>query len=179
MTTKGWLRKMAVSLFALTAGAGCAGNQAPLATVDYVDLDRFMGDWYVIANIPTFVEKGAHNALEQYALNEDGEIETTFTFRKDSFDGELKTHTPVGFVRDTETNAEWGMQFIWPIKADYRVVYLDDEYTQTIIGRNKRDYVWIMARTPQISDADYDRLISLVADMGYDLAEIEKVPQQW
>ena len=170
---------MAVSLFALTVGAGCAGGQPPLATVDYVDLDRFMGDWYVIANIPTFVEKGAHNALEQYAMNEDGEIETTFTFRKDSFDGELKTHTPRGFIRNTETNAEWGMQFIWPIKADYRVVYLDDDYTQTIIGRNKRDFVWIMARTPTISDEDYNRLTSLVADMGYDVTEIQKVPQQW
>lgn len=170
---------MAVSFFGLTAGAGCAGNHTPLATVDYVDLDRFMGDWYVIANIPTFVEKGAHNAVERYEMNDDGEIETTFTFRADSFNGEEKIHTPVGFVRNTETNAEWGMQFIWPIKADYRVVYLDDDYTQTVIGRNKRDYLWIMARTPQISDADYDRLLALVADMGYDLSEIEKVPQQW
>ena len=28
-----------------------------LKTVDFVDLERFMGDWYVIANIPTFIEK--------------------------------------------------------------------------------------------------------------------------
>jgi apolipoprotein D and lipocalin family protein len=66
-------------LFGATLGA-CAGNQAPLATVDQVDLERFMGDWYVIANIPTFLEKGAHNAVENYALNDDGSIATTFTF---------------------------------------------------------------------------------------------------
>jgi lipocalin len=29
-----------------------------METVPYVDLKRFMGDWYVVANIPTFVEKG-------------------------------------------------------------------------------------------------------------------------
>ncbi len=172
-------RKPLTSLLAAWLVGGCAGSQPPLATVDYVDLDRFMGDWYVIANIPTFVEKGAHNALESYAMNEDGSIGTTFTFHKDGFDGELKTHTPVGFVRNTETNAEWGMQFIWPIKADYRIVYLDDEYSQTIIGRNKRDYVWIMARSPQITDEDYDRLTALVSGMGYDLDELEKIPQRW
>ena len=59
----------------------------PLPAVDYVDLERFSGDWYVIANIPTFLEKGAHNAVETYELNEDGTIATTFTFRDGSFDG--------------------------------------------------------------------------------------------
>ncbi|MBT8115776.1 MAG: lipocalin family protein, partial [Arenicella sp.] len=58
--------------------SGCASTQ-PMKTVDYVDLQRFMGDWYVIANIPTFLEKDAYNAVESYALNESGEIETTFT----------------------------------------------------------------------------------------------------
>ncbi|MGB5735066.1 MAG: lipocalin family protein, partial [Thiohalocapsa sp.] len=48
-------------------------------TVAKVDLERFMGDWYVVANIPTFVEKGAHNPVESYALNPDGTIATTFT----------------------------------------------------------------------------------------------------
>ena len=117
-----------------TLGA-CASKQPELETVDHVDIGRFMGDWYVIANIPTFVERGAHNAVETYALNDDGTIATTFTFRKDGFDGKLKEYNPKGFVLDTETNALWGMRFIWPIKADYRIVWLDDDYTQTVIAR--------------------------------------------
>ena len=150
-----------------------------MQTVDYVDLERFMGDWYVIANIPTFLEKGAHNAVETYAMNDDGTIATTFTFRKDSFDGEIKQYNPKGFITDTETNALWGMRFIWPIKADYRVVYLDDDYTQTVIGRQKRDFVWIMARTPTIPDEDYERILSFVESLGYDMSKVQKVPQQW
>ena len=138
-----------------------------------------MGDWYVIANIPTFLEKGAHNAVETYALDDDGSIATTFTFRKDSFDGEAKQYNPRGFVRDTDTNATWGMRFVWPIKADYRIVYLDDDYSQTVIARQKRDFVWIMARTPSISDADYKRLLDFVVSIGYDADEIQRVPQQW
>ena len=159
--------------------SGCATEAPELPTVDYVDLDRFMGDWYVIANIPTFLEKGAHNAVENYALNDDGTIATTFTFNKDSFDGKRKEHNPKGFVTDTETNAVWGMRFVWPIKADYRVIYLDEDYSVTIIGRNKRDYVWIMAREPQISDSVYSELVNVVAEAGYDISKIEPVPQQW
>ncbi|HYP81637.1 MAG TPA: lipocalin family protein [Steroidobacteraceae bacterium] len=160
--------------------AACTGSQAPeMPTVDRVDLPRFMGSWYVIANIPTAIEKGAHNAVESYALSDDGSIATTFTFRDDSFDGPLRTYTPRGFVLDRHSNARWGMRFIWPVKADYRIISLNEDYTQTVIGRRKRDYVWIMARTPQIPEADYERLLRFVVDQGYDASQVRKVPQRW
>lgn len=159
--------------------AACAGRGPEMETVDYVDLERFMGDWYVIANIPTFLEKGAYNAVETYEMKDDGTIATTFTFRDGGFDGEKKEFNPKGFVRDTKTNALWGMRFIWPIKADYRIVYLDDDYSQTIIGRQKRDFVWVMAREPDISDEDYEMLLGVVESLGYDLSKVQRVPQKW
>ena len=85
------LIKLAAVTFLLLAGCN---SHRPMATVDYVDLERFMGDWYVIANIPTFVEKGAHNPLESYRLDQDGTMATTFTFNADAFDGEKKTYRP-------------------------------------------------------------------------------------
>jgi len=158
---------------------GCAAKGPEMKTVDHVDIDRFMGRWYVISNIPTFLEKGAHNAVEKYSLNEDGTIATNFTFRKGGFDGKAKEYNPKGFVLDDPSNARWGMRFIWPIKADYRIVYLNDDYTQTVIGRQDRDYVWIMARTPTITDDDYDELVAFVESIGYDTSELERVPQRW
>ncbi|MDH3712890.1 MAG: lipocalin family protein [Gammaproteobacteria bacterium] len=158
---------------------GACASSSPIRTVDYVDLGRFMGDWYVIANIPTFFEKGAHNAVESYALDDDGTIATTFTFKADGFDGEVKKYTPRGFIRDRETNAVWGMQFIWPVKAEYRIVYLAEDYSRTIIGRSKRDYVWLMARMPNIADDEYQSMVSLLAEQGYDVTRIQKVPQRW
>jgi len=80
----------------------------------------------------------------------------------------------LAFVMDETTNAIWGMQFVWPIKADYRIVYLDDNYQQTIIGRNSRDYVWIMARTPSISEQDYTKLVDVVESLGYELDALQK-----
>jgi apolipoprotein D and lipocalin family protein len=160
--------------------SACTGTpQRPITTVEHVDLQRFMGDWYVIANIPTFLERGAHNAVESYALNADGTVATRFSFNADSFDGKRKVHHPKGYVLDTQSNALWGMRFLWPFKAEYRVIWLDADYTQTIIGRSKRDYVWIMARKPSIPEADYNKLVRFLGDEGYDTARLQLVPQRW
>lgn len=156
----------------------CASPQ-PMPTVAKVDLPRFMGKWYVIANIPTFIEKGAHNATEEYSLTPEQEIDTVFTFRADSFDGKEKKYNPRGFVVNRESNAEWKMQFLWPFKSEFLISYLNADYSQTIIGRTDRDYVWIMARTPQISESDYNKLVTFLAANGYDTSKIQKVPQRW
>jgi apolipoprotein D and lipocalin family protein len=164
-------------VLACLVAAGCH-SMTPLPIAKNVDLPRFMGDWYVIANIPTFAERGAHNAVESYRLEADGTIATTFRFRKDAFDGAEKVMRPRGFVRDDPSHAIWGMQFIWPFKAEYLIAHVDPEYTETVIARTRRDYVWIMARTPTISAADYARLERLVAGLGYDVGRLEKVPQR-
>lgn len=165
------------ALLALGLLAGCA-SQETLETVDQVDLERFMGDWYVIAHIPTFIEDEAYNAVESYELDGD-RIATTFTFRNKGFDGEEKRYEPNAVVRNTETNAVWGMQFVWPFRSDFRIVYLDEDYGTTIIGRNARDYVWIMARGSEIGDSKYRELVRLVGEMGYDVSELRVVPQRW
>lgn len=175
MRASGLLSVMLTTLLVLAA----CSSQPPIRTEAAVDLGRFMGDWYVIANIPTFIEKGAHNAVESYRLNPDGTIATTFTYRADGFDGPLKTYHPTGYVLDRRSNAVWEMQFLWPFMADYRIVYVDEDYRHTIVGRNQRDYVWIMARTPQIEEADFQRLLRIIETEGYELSAVERVPQQW
>jgi apolipoprotein D and lipocalin family protein len=171
-------RWLALTLSALCL-LGCGSQRPPIHTVPKVDLQRFMGPWYVIANIPTFIEKGAHNAIESYQLNADGTIATTFTFREGSFEGPEKRHEPTGFVTDTTSNAIWDMQFFWPFKSDYRIVYLSEDYGETIIGREARDYLWIMARTPKLPEAKLQQLIQRCVEEGYDPKKIERVPQNW
>jgi apolipoprotein D and lipocalin family protein len=171
------IRRLLAGLAPALLASGCAA--APIAVAPHVDLERFMGDWYVIANIPTFIEKGAHNAVESYRLDADGTIATTFTFRAGGFDGEVKRYTPRGFVRPGTNNAVWGMQFVWPFKADYRIVYLAEDYSLTLIGREKRDYLWVMARTPSIPAERLESVLRVAAAQGYDVSLVQKVPQRW
>lgn len=173
-------RCLAAALAAMTCCvSGCSTNSAPIATVPQVDIPKFMGDWYVIACIPTRLGKNAYNAVESYRLEKDGTIATTFSYREGGFDGEQKRHHFRGFVVPESGNAEWKMQLIWPFKAEYLIAYLDDDYSKTIIARNKRDYVWIMAREPQLSEAEYRQLEQFVADLGYKTGELRKIPQRW
>jgi len=157
----------------------CAGTLPPIKPVPHVDLPRFMGDWYVIATIPTRFEKSAYNAVETYRLRADGRVATSFRFRKGAYDGPVKTIHSTGFVRRGSGNAVWGVQVFWPIKAQYIVAYLDADYREAIVARDARDYTWIMARTPTIPHADYDALLARVRQLGYSLSDIRKVPQAW
>ena len=154
-------------------------QQTKVPVVDNVDIDKFMGDWYVIAHIPTFIEKIAYNAVETYALNADGTIATTFIFNKGGFDGPQKIYRPKGFVVPNTGNAEWGMQFIWPIKAQYKISYLDSSYTNTIIARDALDYVWLMSRDKNLSEAEIIKFTELIKSMGYNVDNLRRVPHEW
>jgi apolipoprotein D and lipocalin family protein len=163
----------------------CATDSAPpLEPLNRkVDLQRFMGDWYVIGFIPItlpfFSEEDAHNGVESYRLTESGVIKTTYTFREGGFDGPEKRFTPKGRVYDSETNAEWRMQFVWPFEAAYLIVYLDEDYATTVIGVPSRRNVWIMSRSPQMGDDEYQQMIDFVESVGYDASKVERVPQRW
>ena len=170
---------LGAATFALTS---CQTNSNPDGKLKpvtrQVDLKRFMGDWYVLGNIPVFIEKEAYNAKESYELADDGTIPTTFTFNKGGFDGPVKTYHPKGFVQDGGTNAAWGMQFIWPFKADYLITYLSPDYQTTIIGVPSRKYAWIMARTKTIPDETYKELVAELGRQGHDISKLRKVPQR-
>jgi apolipoprotein D and lipocalin family protein len=162
------------SILAMVILTGCQSIK-PIYTVEAVDLKRFMGDWYVIASIPTSIEKTAFNAVESYRLNEDGTVGITFTFNKGSLEGPFKKYQYRGFIRDKASNAVWDYQIFWPFKSEGRVIYLAADYSQTVIGRSKRDHVWIMARTPSISDEDYRKILRFLTEQGYQLDNLRKV----
>ena len=166
------------ALFIFCLAPACA-PLTPLATAPHVDVDRFMGDWYVQGHVPVGSEKNAWNGVESYARDEgSSKILTSYVFREGSLEGELETMEPTGFVED-ETGAVWGMRFLWPFKAEYLIAYLNEAYSETIIARRKRDYAWIMTRDPQISDERYAALVARLVAMGYDAAEVRRVPQYW
>ena len=170
-------RVSALAVASLLLGACQLNPQPPVTLAKTVDIPRFMGDWYVIATIPTPFEKGAFNAVESYRLADRGYVDTTFSYNKGAFDGPEKTMHAKGFVREEGNGAVWGMQFIWPIRADYRVMYVADDYSATVIGRNQRDYLWIMARTPTLPEAQLESLLAFCRQEGYDLNDLRMVPQ--
>jgi apolipoprotein D and lipocalin family protein len=160
---------------ALSVAFGC-GGKTPLATVGKVDLARYMGDWYVIACIPTWFERDAYDAIESYQLAPDGSVATQFHFRRGGFDEPPKTYESTGFVRGDGSNARWDVQFVWPLRSEYLIVALDPGYEWVMVARTKRDHAWIMSRTPELDDATYRDLVQHLQQVGYDTAKLVRVP---
>lgn len=148
-------------------------------TAQHVDVDKFMGPWYVIAHIPPSKTKNAYNEIERYTRGDDADtINVKFTYREGSFDGKQKTMKPWATILPDTDNAIWAMHFYYVLRLQYVVSYVSPDYDTTIIARDKKDFVWIMARTPQISDGEYQSLVQRVKNIGYDTSKLRKVPQQ-
>jgi apolipoprotein D and lipocalin family protein len=171
------MMKFVYSIIVMTL-ISCATSHQPLKKTSQVDIKRFMGDWFVIANIPTFVEKGAHNAVETYTWNDkENRIDVIFKFNKGSFDGETKIYTQKAFVHDSSGN-EWRIQFFWPLKFPYLILDVAPDYSYTVIGVPNRSYVWIMARKKTMDNKVYEKIISDLKNQNYDISKIERVPQR-
>ncbi len=143
-----------------------------------MNIDRFMGHWYVIAAVPTPIDRNAFNATMTYRRDVHGSIATTYRFRNKRFDGRHRILRPRGEVGDGPSNERWAMRFIWPVRSDIRILFVDDDYAQAIIGRDKRDYAWILARTPDISHQDFFERVRLIRDAGYDTRRLRMVPHR-
>jgi len=170
---------LSLSLLTLLVLSGCAATttKPPLQTVDHVDINRFMGEWYVIGTIPWFVEKNNVGTMDIYRMRPDGRIGITYAFRKKALSARREEMHAVGTILDTKSNARWGVQFLWPFQAPYLVIDLSPDYSTTIIGYPSRDLIWIMARTPTLPEANYRSLLNKAADQGYEIRRIVKVPQ--
>ena len=167
-----------LSMLLLTACAvrPVADSTVPLAP--NVELPRYMGDWYLIAHIPTSRDTEAHNAVENYTLNADGSIATTYTNRLGGFDGKPKLMTPTMYV--VPGNALWAVRFgwYWPFLYEYRIAHLEPDYSVTIVARSKKDFLWLFSRKAQMSEQELARYTKLIGSWGYDTSKLMRVPQQ-
>lgn len=159
--------------------ASCSSALQPIEPVTSVDLPRFMGRWYVIAAIPTPASQAAHNAVETYRLTPDGEVCTWFRFRQGSFISPVDLIHSTASIKANSGNAEWTITFFWLFQFQYLVGWLNADYSQVLIVRDDRDYLWYMARQPRVSSADYHAMLKRAQAFGYDIRDIVKIPQRW
>ncbi|AVF41884.1 lipocalin family protein [Pandoraea apista] len=179
-------RGLAVSCATLCciALAGCSGsppNPNPLANVPLkvtsVDLPRYMGRWYVVANIPYFAERGFVATRAEWVLRDDGRIDDHFYGRKGGFDQPETHYQFLDSVVPGSEGGHWRVRLIWPIYVSQLTLYVDPDYRYTILGYPDKSLGWIFSRTPTIDDATYRSLLTRLEAMGYDSSRFRRVPQ--
>lgn len=178
------LNLLAAALLSLCLLAPVRADLPPLPTVaEKVDLQRYDGNWYVHGSIPLkipfFSDAEAYNYAESYEILDNGKIRMTCSFQVGGFDGETRSFSFNGKVADEETFAEWQVQFVWPIKASYKIIYLDENYETTVVASPNRKFAWIMSRQPAMDDSKYDEMIELLDSAGYEIEKMRRIPHSW
>jgi apolipoprotein D and lipocalin family protein len=167
------------ALLAVGALTACMSSRPALQVVPHVDLPRYMGDWFVIANIPYAAEKDCLDSIESYALRSDGRIDNWFQCRKKSFSAPMERKaTAVAAVEDDSSNAVWTVHFWKIIPIKYLILELDPDYQWVAVGHPSRRVGWIMARKRSLPDATYEAILARLSAQGYDPAKFIKVPQE-
>lgn len=171
-----------LALFGLAALAlsGCTSmsKTKPLpATVARVDLDRYMGRWFVVSHVPYFLEKGKVASSDFYARRPDGRLVNNFTFREGTVNGPEKTWEGVAWVTDIETNATWKVQFVWPFAVTYKIFALDPDYTWAVVGTKDAGLLWVLARERSLPADTYAAILAELETKGIATAPLAFVPQ--
>ncbi len=151
---------------------GCSKLTVDNSVVTDLDLNRFLGNWYEIARFDHRFERGMEQTKANYILREDGKVAVLNTGIKNGKYSEAK-----GVAKRTDTPALLRVSFWRPFYSDYRVMLLDDEYQYALIGSGSDKYLWILARTPQISTEIKDKILAEAQRRGYDTDKLIWVKQ--
>lgn len=176
-----------IPMSALAAGSHQERDEPPtgsaLQTISSLDVPRYMGDWFEIAKYRNwFQEKCAGSARANYRLMRDGRVQVTNRCRMAG--GEVTE--AVGIARQvgpaTSPKLEvrfapsWlsFLPFVW---GDYWVIDLDDDYQLVAVSEPKREYLWILSRTPKVDPVSYNTLLTRLRQNGFDVHKLEVTQQ--
>ena len=176
-------RSIGVALALMTTllvGCGTNGKidgAAPLVAVDELDLARYAGRWYEIARYPTSFQRGLVGVTAEYTLQDDGRIHVVNTGHKATLDGPRRSATAKAWRPDPAKAGELNVRFFWPFTGSYWVIDLDPDYQWAMVGERSRNYLWILSRTPELSDETVEALTDSATALGYRTDLLTWTPQ--
>lgn len=132
-----------------------------------------MGRWYEIASFPNWFQNDCTCTMAEYELQED-HVSVRNSCRKGSAQGQLDLATGAAYPVPGSGNSRLKVRFFWPFKGDYWILALDDAYQYAMIGHPSRKYLWILSRTPELSENIYQSLVAQAAQQGYDVSKLKR-----
>ncbi|MBI5765218.1 MAG: lipocalin family protein [Planctomycetes bacterium] len=173
------MNRVLMAAFVAMLGAGCSAYDAfypPLATVDNVDVSRYVGKWYEIAKYPNpFQKQCVGGTTAEYAVLDDGRVQVIN--RCQTADGTVDSIEGRARIVDTSTNAKLAVGFFGPFEGAYWILEVGPNYEYAVVGEPSRSTLWILSRTSTMNDATYQGILSRLPDRGYDPSKLVVTPQ--
>ncbi len=163
--------------FIISAKFNAMAQLPELQTVPHVDVKKYAGKWYEIASFPLIFQRGCHCTTAEYTMTDKGYLIVENRCNRDSIHGKQSYIKGKAFVEENSGNAKLKVQFFFPFKAKYWIIDLADDYSYAVVSNPNRKYLWILSRTPKMSDAVYEQILSRLKDKGFDLSKL-KVTEQ-
>lgn len=174
------LKLIAILMILLSTGCKTQNNSAMIdkTTVPALELNQYLGQWYEIARFQHSFEKDLVGVTATYSLRKDGKIKVLNQGYYRSLDGKLKTAEGKAKRSDPNEPGKFKVAFFLFFYADYNVLELDEAYQWAVIGSSTPDYLWILSRTPHISEELYNELVGRAQKRGYVIDKLYRVPQK-
>ncbi len=150
----------------------------PLETVSFVDLDRYVGQWYEIARYHHRFQEGCVGSRATYTMRDDGRITVVNECYDKSFSGKLRSVKGKAWVVDPDSNARLKVSFFWPFAGDYWIIDLGRDYEYAVVGHPDRKYLWILSRTPVLDEKVYQDILARLHMQEYDTAKLVRTVQK-
>lgn len=144
----------------------------PLETVDFVDINRYIGEWYEIARYEHRFQKGCVGSKATYTMREDGKISVVNECFDKSSSGKLRSAKGKAWVVDKQSNAKLKVSFFWPFAGDYWVIDLGENYEYAVVGHPDRKYLWVLSRTPEMDENVYQAILDRLQKQEYDTSKL-------
>lgn len=169
---------MTVALLILMVTA-CAsvGSVEELPTATSVDLSRYAGKWYELARLPMWAQRHCLQSTAEYSLLESGEISVrnaciTAEGKEESIEGVATTVDRAHRAKLNVVFDHWAAKlaalfFTSSDDGNYWILRVDPEYRHAVVGTPDREYLWILARTPNLQESTYQELVAFSQGLGF------------
>lgn len=164
-------RKIFLSVLLSIISISCSSkNYLPLEVASYVDINKYIGKWYEIARLPFFQQEGCSCTTAEYEIIDNS---TIGVINKCFKEGEFDSASGKAFVVDGSNNAKLKVQFFWPFKGDYWIIFLDEKnYNWAVVGTPSRKYLWILSRDKKMDKLVLDSLIEKIKLAKFDTSKL-------
>lgn len=166
----------AFALVSLLLLGGCLGTPPGVEPVANFDVRRYLGTWYEIARLDHAFERGLDGVTATYSLNEDGSVRVLNRGYRTGESGWAQAEGVARFVGD-DTTGHLKVSFFGPFYASYVVFELDRHYEYAFVSGFNDNYLWLLARTPEVSTELKERFVRRADELGFAVDELLFVNQ--
>ncbi len=146
--------------------SGCVSIPEGIEPVKNFQAERYLGTWYEIARLDHSFERGMQQVTAEYSLRDDGGIKVINRGFKAAKQEWAEAEGKAYFVEDQQTGY-LKVSFFGPFYGAYIIFDLGENYEYSLVTSSNRSYLWLLARTPQIDEAQQQRLLKRMAELGF------------